>query len=399
MHDRCGTVCSVTTHDDPSTSQRRVPWWDAPLAGTPRDARTAPSTVWRRVGPLLGLVWIVFLSEPLSATLDAEPLALRVLGLVGVVGVAAVFAVAIYVFRVRSLPAGVAAGALALQTAFVAAASAAGHEHGFAALVFVGVTAVFLINRPGSLGVVALVAVALLVVPRVVPGWEAQDSDAVAAVLSGLAVYGFTQLVTRNRQLFHAQEQVASLAAAQERERLARDVHDIVGHSLTVVSVKAELTARLLRDDPDRAAAELADIQRLARSALADVRGLVTGTRTVTLAGELAAARSAYDAAGVEARLPGAVDAVAPERQELFAWALREATTNVLRHSQARHVVVTLGADALVVDDDGRGPGSGAAAAGGSGLQGLAQRARAAGATLVTGPGTLGGFRVAVRFS
>lgn len=391
-------MCTVTTPDLPSAPRRRAPWWDAPLVGDADGARAASSAVWRRVGPLLGLVWIVFLSEPLTATLDAEPLALRVLGLVGVVGVAAGFAFAVYVFRVRSLPTGVVAGILLLQTAFVVAASAAAQEHGFGALVFVGVTAVFLLNRRESLALVGLIAVALLVVPRVMPGWQPQDSDAVAAVLSGLAVFGFTQLVTRNRQLFHAQEQVASLAAAQERERLARDVHDVVGHSLTVVSVKAELAARLLRDDPDRAAAELADIQRLARSALADVRGMVAGTRAVTLAGEVAAARSAYDAAGIEALLPGAVDVVAPERQELFAWALREATTNVLRHSQAHRVVVTLDGDAVVVDDDGRGADP-TATLGGSGLTGLAERARSAGATLVTGPGSLGGFRVAVRFS
>ncbi|WP_165350526.1 sensor histidine kinase [Xylanimonas protaetiae] len=365
-----------------------------------RDQRAAPfgrAPGWRRFGPLLGLVWVVFLSEPLTTSLAADSPALRVLGVVGVVGVGLVFGFSIYALRFQGAPPRVVVAVLATQVAFVVLTTVAARQHGLVGLVFVGVTSVFLVRSRAALAVVAAIVVLLVVVPRVVPAWEPEDSTALSAVLSGLAVFGFTQLVARNRQLFVAQEEVATLAATQERERLARDVHDVVGHSLTVVSVKAELAARLLRDDPDRAAAELADIQRLTRSALADVRGMVTGARAVTLPGELAAARAAFDAAGIDARLPGAVDAVRPARQVLFAWTLREATTNVLRHSLARHVVVTLDDGALVVDDDGRGPDAGAVVDG-NGLRGLAERARAAGARLVTGRGPLGGFRIAVEF-
>ncbi|WP_425956676.1 sensor histidine kinase [Xylanimonas sp. McL0601] len=392
----------MTTSDAPDDARQdaggRAPWWGGPMVRGPGTAPFGRSTYWRRFGPLLGLVWLVFLAEPLTASLDADTNALRVLGVVGVAGVGLLFALSVYTFRFREIPRRVVVGILAAQTACVVPMTLAAHQHGLVGLVFVSVTAVFLVARPPVLALAAAIAVLLLVVPRLVPGWETEDSTAVSAVLASLAVFGFTQLVARNRQLFAAQEEVATLAAAQERERIARDVHDVVGHSLTVVSVKAELAARLLRDDPDRAAAELADIQRLTRAALADVRSMVTGARVVTLPGELAAARAAFDAAGIEARLPGAVDAVPADRQALFGWALREATTNVLRHSLAHRVVVTLDADTLTVDDDGRGPDRDAAGDG-NGLRGLAERARAAGATLATSRGPLGGFRVAVRFA
>ncbi len=169
---------------------------------------------------------------------------------------------------------------------------------------------------------------------------------------------------------------------------------------------------RILSRKARAAAAEVADIQSLARSALADVRGMVSATRHVTLAGELAAARRALDAAGIEAQLPGAVDAVPEELRELFAWTVREGTTNVLRHAAATRVVVTLAPDRVVVEDDGRGarpcPDDDAAtgrtpAAGspgetpGHGLAGLRERAATAGAAVETGPSPLGGFRLAVR--
>jgi two-component system sensor histidine kinase DesK len=141
---------------------------------------------------------------------------------------------------------------------------------------------------------------------------------------------------------------------------------------------------------------------------------MVTATRHVTLAGELAAARRALDAAGIEAQLPGAVDAVPEELREVFAWTVREGTTNVLRHAAAGRVVVTLAPDRIVVEDDGRGAapcpddaeegGAGTAEPTGSpgdapghGLAGLRERAAAAGAAVETGPSPLGGFRLAVR--
>ena len=122
-----------------------------------------------------------------------------------------------------------------------------------------------------------------------------------------------------------------------------------------MITVKAELAQRLLDVDPDRARAELADLERLSRDALADVRRAVEGYRELTLPGELARARTALDAAEIDAELPNSTDDVPSELRELFAWTVREGVTNVIRHSGARTCEVRLTAAASRSRDDGRG--------------------------------------------
>lgn len=382
----------------------------APPDGQARSLEAAPAPYQgaglARFGPALGMIWIVFLAEPLREALAAPTLALRVVGVTGVVGTAALFVWALYRFRSRRPPTpGETALLVAAQLVCVGLTTIAAAQHGLVGLVFVCVSVVLVLPRRAGVVTIGVLLLGLLLLPRVVPGWQPEDGTVVSAVLASLAVLGLRGVVERNRKLVLAHEEVAALAVSRERERIARDMHDILGHSLTVVSVKAELAARLLRTgsaeltpEARRAADEIAEVQALARSALADMRGMVAGERQVTLAGELAAARSAFDAAGIDADLPGAVDEIAEGRRDVFAWALREGTTNVLRHAAARHVVVTLTPDALVVDDDGRGRrGAGTAASNGHGLTGLTERAGAAGLAVSTGPSPLGGLRLAVR--
>ncbi len=146
---------------------------------------------------------------------------------------------------------------------------------------------------------------------------------------------GFARSLAAITELRAAQRQLEHAAAERERLRVARDIHDVLGHSLTVISVKSELAERLLDRDLDRARAEIADVQTLARAALADVRATVAGVRAVTVSGELAAARLALEAAGIAGELPGSTEAVASDRRELAGWVLREGITNVVRHSKA----------------------------------------------------------------
>ena len=169
-------------------------------------------------------------------------------------------------------------------------------------------------------------------------------------------MWGVNQLMPRNVDLLRAREENARLAVADERNRFARDLHDILGHSLTVITVKAELANRLLDVDPERARAELADLERLSRDALADVRRAVEGYRDLTLPGELARAREALRAAEIDADLPNSTDEVPSELRELFAWTVREGVTNVIRHSGAPRCTVRLGAAEVEVRDDGAGP-------------------------------------------
>lgn len=207
-----------------------------------------------------------------------------------------------------------------------------------------------------------------------------------SAAASGLGAYA----ITRNIAARRAQEDAAALRLQDERNKMARDLHDILGHSLTVITMKAELAARLVDLDPVKAKAQIEELEQLSRSALADVRRTVSGYREISLAGEIARARATLTDAGIRADLPGSVDDVAPDLRELFAWVVREATTNVIRHSGAKHVRITLRPTEIRYHDDGRGPGD---AHPGNGLTGLRERADAAGATLTTSTDG-GGFTV-----
>ncbi len=350
----------------------------------------------RVVGPLMGIVWLVFLVQPFQAAWVAPAGATRDVSLVAIVLQAVAFAVLSLVggpARQRGELQPWAWAMIGLQAVCVALATLAAHEQGLVGLVFLAVSAVMsLPGRPAFLVAVGSLAV-IHTVPRLAPGWEPLDELSVSVVLAALAVWGFRQVLASNRQLRAAQDEVAALAVDRERERIARDMHDILGHTLTVVAVKAELAGRLVDLDPERARDEIGQVQTLARSALADVRSMVAATREMTLVGELAGARQALDAAGIEAEMPSAADEVPDRLRPLFAWTVREGTTNVIRHAAARSVRISMAPDELVIDDDGRGPTGGA----GHGLTGLAERARAVGAVVDSGPGPDGGYRLRVR--
>ncbi|MGN6327220.1 sensor histidine kinase [Pseudolysinimonas sp.] len=225
-------------------------------------------------------------------------------------------------------------------------------------------------------------------------GWA--DSVAVAPYVTltvGIGMIGFGRLVQRNAQLREAQEEVARLAVSEERARLARDLHDSLGHSLTVVTVKSELARKLVGRDPEKAEAEIADIERLAREGLADLRAAVAGYRDVDLEAELASARTALAAAGIAAHLPDDAAVVRHELRPLFGWVVREGVTNVIRHSAARECWIELSAKRVMVRDDGSALSTGT---GGNGLRNLRERAEAAGARLRSGPRADGGFALEV---
>ena len=253
---------------------------------------------------------------------------------------------------------------------------------------------------PFRVGLPVAVAGTLLVglSSRLVPSWSGTDTWAVAGsvALGSLAAFGFQALIRRTWELRAAQQEVSRLAAERERMRIARDLHDLLGHSLTAASVKAQLAGRLVGRDDERAAAEIGEVEKLTRQVLADVRAAVAGYREVSLAVELATAREVLGAAGIAADLPGAVDEVPASLRELFGWAVREGVTNAVRHSQASRVTVRVSPSSVAVTDDGRpAPGVGSRAPG-SGLAGLAERAAAAGGRLEVGPLPDGGYRLAV---
>ena len=200
-------------------------------------------------------------------------------------------------------------------------------------------------------------------------------------------------------ELDRARADAARLAVADERIRFARDLHDLLGHSLSVIALKSELAGRLAVADPERTAAELRDIETVTRQALAEVRAAVTGYRVEGgLDAELERARLALTAAGVDARLDVGEDTRSDGVDELFAWTVREATTNVVRHADARTCTIRVHAtedgDRIEVTDDGVGAGS--TPAGGQGLGGLTERVAAARGRVDTADLPDGGFRLVV---
>ncbi len=228
-------------------------------------------------------------------------------------------------------------------------------------------------------------------------GWLVGDGltggDLFGMAAISVAMRGQFWLVRANSQLRDAREELARLAVAAERERMARDLHDVLGHSLTTITVKAGLARRLLESgDAGRAAEEVVDMERLGRQALAEVRSTVSANRVASLGRELAGAREALRAAGIAAELPGAVDDVPADRQQAFAHVVREGVTNTIRHSGASRCTVRLTPMSVEVVDDGVGSPAGAPA--GHGISGLGERLAAVGGRVVAGPMPDGGFRL-----
>lgn len=335
-------------------------------------------------------VWLVFLTKPVHTgwTMDDRPRGLA--GVVVTIAFGVVYLVHFNHARRGSFgPVGTRDLSqrprnfllYAVLVALAVAATVLVGQDGTATWVFVAVAGCWTFRLPVAL----LIGVGLMVAYELLawryPGWERDASLAGSILLAMIAVTGAMLAGRRQAALQEARRENARLAVQEERNRVARDLHDILGHSLTVITVKAELAGRLFDANPERARAEVSDLERLSRDALADVRRAVEGYREISLAGELARAREGFAAADIEADIPKATDEVASDLRELFAWTVREAVTNVIRHSAARHVTIILEPTAVTVRDDGRGPLDESA---GNGLRGLRERAIQAGAVLTT---------------
>ncbi|WP_168207405.1 sensor histidine kinase [Microlunatus elymi] len=223
----------------------------------------------------------------------------------------------------------------------------------------------------------AIVIWSCIVAAGAIPAWEVtQLLIGVMSLLIGGSVGGGIQAGRIRARLDLAEQRVSALAVAAERERIARDLHDILGHSLTAISIKSGLAARLAEQDPAAAKAQMTEVEEIARVALADVRSTTTGMRQVRLASEIASARSVLMAAGIEAVTPSALPTLSAECSELLGYVVREAVTNVVRHADATRCVISVADHAVSVADDGVGIDG---RRGGSGLAGLSKRVGEAG--------------------
>ncbi|HXS72581.1 MAG TPA: sensor histidine kinase [Rhodanobacteraceae bacterium] len=209
-----------------------------------------------------------------------------------------------------------------------------------------------------------------------------------SGVMMGMAIGVMNVLFRRNQQhdaeLRLSHDEVRRLAATAERERISRDLHDLLGHTLSLVAVKSELAGRLLEleRDPVRARREIAEVERVAREALSQVRSAVTGIRAAALTSELASARLLLESAGIVFDYRPPAQALPAEVETTLALVLREAVTNIQRHARAAHAEVDVASEngrvILRVRDDGRG-GIGAH---GNGLTGMRERIEALGGSI-----------------
>jgi two-component system sensor histidine kinase DesK len=230
------------------------------------------------------------------------------------------------------------------------------------------------------IGLQAILVVGGLALRLPLVGWA---SGVFFGVMAGVGTLFQADLERKNRQLLAAQEEVRALSASAERERIARDLHDLLGHTLTLVAVKAELASRLVARDPGAARREMDEVAEAARSGLGEVRTAVAGMKGASLAVEIGRAKRMLTAAGLEADICEQIPTADPEREAVMAMALREAVTNVIRHAEASRCTIEVAIDAddalqLRVADDGRG----GAIREGSGLQGMRARLAAAGGIL-----------------
>ena len=202
--------------------------------------------------------------------------------------------------------------------------------------------------------------------------------------LVGMTNMHFAQRMRANKKLLRAQEEIEHLAKVAERERIARDLHDVLGHTLSVIALKSELAGKLIERDPERAGKEIGEVEQISRQALADVRDAIRGYRAKGLAAELAYAKTTLETAGLAVQCDAATTLQLPALQEsVLALAVREAVTNVVRHAHAKTCRLRIeqqnGSCRLEIQDDGLGCAGGE----GNGLRGMRERVEMIGGTLV----------------
>ena len=248
-----------------------------------------------------------------------------------------------------------------------------------------------------ALGLLVLVAAMAAVETRLLHlGWSFGLTSSALALLVGGGNIFFAQRNRANERLKMAKAEIEHLAKVAERERIARDLHDVLGHTLSVIILKSELAGKLIDRDPERARSEMADVEQTSRQALAEVRSTIRGYRAHSLEAELKQAKVMLETAGVSVQSEAQDVSLSPAQESVVAMAVREAVTNVVRHARARNCHLRLapwnGSCLLEILDDGQGGYQ----LEGNGLRGMRERIEALGGTLARE--TSGGTRLTIQF-
>jgi two-component system sensor histidine kinase DesK len=374
---------------------------------------TRAARIWR---VSLTAVWLVYLIEPVSGLFGHHHAALYIAGGIAIIAAFCVVFVAMIADWNRTTRRSLL-GLAALFALALAACIMYGGTGATSLWIYVSALAGLAIPvQRTAIWIVAAVTVCYTITSLTSHGDLADFLiNLVPTVLLGLAMIGLRNHFELTRELSEARETVARLAASEERLRLARDMHDLTGQSLSMITLKSELALRLLGrlpagPDRDRVSDEIEQVGAVGRQTLHDIREAISGYRRPTLAVEIITARAALEAAGITSQddadvtlLSGTFD---PDAEAALAWCLREAVTNVVRHSGARTCNIRLsrrgGTLSLEVRDDGRGH-VGAEPSGtepsraepsGAGLRGMSERLCAVGGSLELRPSGTPGFRL-----
>lgn len=320
---------------------------------SPHQATTHEWT-WEQKGWLFATFWLIFLYNPIAATVTSDAaIGWRVLSFIGI-GLFTVLYVTIYRFETRIVARVGLRGLLILIALLTLPALATVPAASYVALSFVpyfGACGFTLM--PYRYGFAITTAGILVIVGTAwwLGNWWLLFFLlwlAFASFPAGLGRYMGEKSTAQGIAMHRAQ-------MAENRDRMARDMHDVLGHTLTVLSVKAELAEKLLDKDMERARTELREVQSMTRQALAEVRSTVSGLRVARLDDEVADAERACAASGIVLVVPEDAHVVDPQHRITLAWALRESVTNVVRHAKASRVEVSWGSNWLEVRDDGVG--------------------------------------------
>lgn len=263
--------------------------------------------------------------------------------------------------------------------------------------LFIGVSAIAGITLSFRNASIAVMGLTLLTVaanviidrPIMLANWLQIIPLALLVRGLGLDMIGFVRLSDAMRELQKARADLAQQAVMQERLRMARDLHDLLGHTLSLIALKSQLAGRLLEKDPQTASVQIHEVERVARQSLHDVREAVAGYRQLSLRGELDGAQQILEAAGIECSIEYESLSLPANTDMVLAWIVREGVTNIIRHSRAQHVRIRITqADAYVraeITNDGVAREAGSTVERGSGLVGLTERVANVGGKLEAG--------------
>ena len=364
------------------------------LTAESRGLASSPSKPYIIVSTFMSLVWLGFLYFPISRALTL-PLGPKILSLVLTATFALAYIMAFILtwrkpivgernFRYfdgrHSLYKGNAVAFAVIVMITLLQVAVLGPLDSLALLPFIAAAAPF--TLPQAVGYIAgaLTVLVSFRIPSFVPNGQEYFGLAITTSAVFMFVAGMTFFIGSS---IESQRQAGTQAILEERERVARDVHDVLGHTLTVIALKSELAGKLLERDPGRAQTELREITHLARESIEEVRQTVAGLKVQSLSEEITAASQALESAGIGLQREGSawpdLDSIPAVNQAVFAWVIREATTNIIRHAAASQATIKLDRSNLTITDNGVGIPPDAA---GHGLEGLKARVEQVGGIL-----------------